>query len=248
MTNMKVFSVLVVEDERLIAKNIKKNVERCGDIFKVVGIAYNGTEAITMISEEIPDIIITDICMPEMDGMGLVKYLSQQHPQVRKIILSGHAEFDYAKEAIQYNVNDYLLKPINTNELKKALFKISNEYQIEKKVIFDANSIEQREPEVIAHQLREYLLKNYRDQIDFNMIAESMGFSLSHITKAFAKYNGISPNRFLKKHRMKIAKKLLSDPSFNVKQVAELVGIADQFYFSKAFKQEYGVSPSQIKK
>ncbi len=244
---LKHFSVLVVEDEKLIAKNIAKNIPICNEAFQVAAIAYDGREALDYVEKLMPDLVITDICMPDMGGIELINRLSRDYPQIKKIIVSGHDDFAYAKSAIENRTVNYLLKPVNYGELKETLDKLEKDYALEKEDIFELIGKKEYDVEHVAELLKDYLLKHYMDQIDFTAIASKLGYSLSYLTKLFAKYIGTSPGRFLKTHRIMLAKQLLKDPSYSVKDVAELVGIPDQFYFSKTFKQVCGVTPSQYK-
>ncbi|MBC5648460.1 response regulator transcription factor [Christensenella tenuis] len=245
--NSKQFKVVVVEDERLIAKNIKRNIERANEAFTVVAIAHDGEEALRYIEALLPDVVVTDIRMPGIDGIELIGILSEQYPSVRKVIISGHDDFPYVKSAIQNGAANYLLKPVNHEELKETLGKIEREYDMEKGEAFSKYRPDKKDPEDIAGLVKDYIFKNYEKPIDLSTIADELGFSPSYLTKLFTKYVGVSPNRFLKQHRMTIARQLLSDPSYPIKTVAEMVGIPDPFYFSKSFKQIWEMTPSQFR-
>jgi two-component system response regulator YesN len=116
--------VIIADDEPKVAKLIKAliNWEELGIEF--AGIAKNGYEAIDLIRSQDPDIVITDIRMPGMSGMELIKSAKDIKAELEFIIISGHRHFDYAHSAMQYGVNDYLLKPINQEELIAALMKM----------------------------------------------------------------------------------------------------------------------------
>jgi len=245
--NSKQFKVVVVEDERLIAKNIKRNIERASEAFTVVAIAHDGEEALRYIEALLPDVVVTDIRMPGIDGIELIGILSEKYPFIKKIIVSGHDDFPYVQSAIQNGAANYLLKPVNHEELKDTLDRIEREYAVEKGEALSQYLPDKKAPEDIAGLVKEYIFKNYRQPIDLSTIADELGFSPSYLTKVFTKYTGVSPNRFLKQHRMTIARQLLSDPSYPIKTVAEIVGIPDQFYFSKSFKQIWDMTPSQFR-
>ena len=105
-------SVFLVEDEFIVREGIKNmNWEAYGLSF--VGEASDGELAFPLIKKKHPDIVITDICMPFMDGLELSRLVKKELPQTKILILSGHEEFEYAKDAIQIGVEEYLLKPIN---------------------------------------------------------------------------------------------------------------------------------------
>ena len=107
---MKVF---LVEDEYIVREGIKNNIDWEKNGYDFCGEASDGELAFPMISEKRPDIVITDIRMPFMDGIELSRMIKEEYPEIKIIILSGHEEFEYAKAAIQIGVEEYLLKPIN---------------------------------------------------------------------------------------------------------------------------------------
>ncbi|OMF28163.1 MULTISPECIES: response regulator [unclassified Paenibacillus] len=114
--------VLVAEDEPWIRAAIVEMVESMGHDIKVVGDVTNGEEAWHIIQQIWPTVLITDIMMPEMDGLELVRMISEHKIPMAIIILSGYENFQYAQKAISYGVNRYLLKPVNREDLKNALF------------------------------------------------------------------------------------------------------------------------------
>ena len=116
--------VLVAEDEPWIRAAIVEMIEGFGHDIKVVGDATNGIEAWHMIQQLWPTVLITDIMMPEMDGLELVRNISENKIPIGVIIISGYENFQYAQRAISYGVNKYLLKPVNREELQDALFEV----------------------------------------------------------------------------------------------------------------------------
>ncbi|CBK74460.1 Response regulator containing CheY-like receiver domain and AraC-type DNA-binding domain [Butyrivibrio fibrisolvens 16/4] len=111
------YNVMLVDDEEEVRLAIEKKInwEELG--FKVVGTAENGYEALDMALERRPDVVMTDINMPFMNGLEFSKQLKAELPATKFIILSGYDEFEYAKEAIELAVVEYVLKPVNSDEL-----------------------------------------------------------------------------------------------------------------------------------
>lgn len=118
------YTIILVEDEYDIRKAIIRIIDwnRLG--FDIVGDAENGQQALELVDQLRPDVIITDIKMPFMDGLELVKQLRENYPIVKTVFLTGLSDFEYAKSAIQYNVMDYILKPVTAKKLEEALNKI----------------------------------------------------------------------------------------------------------------------------
>ena len=118
----------LVEDEVVIREMIKKMIpwEQYG--FELAGEASDGEMALPLILKSKPDLLITDIKMPFMDGLTLCKLVKKELPDIKIVILSGYDDFNYAKQAINIGVEDYLLKPITKNAFIERLEEIHNRY------------------------------------------------------------------------------------------------------------------------
>lgn len=118
---LEMYKVLLVDDEILIREAVSAKIrwEELG--FELAGLCEDGRQAIAYIENNPVDVVLTDICMPYIDGMGLSKYVYENCPQTEIIILSGYGEFEYAKQAIAYHVSEYILKPVTAKELSKVL-------------------------------------------------------------------------------------------------------------------------------
>ncbi len=113
--------VMIIEDEPPIGRGLKSMIESTHDSFEVVAMAYNGQEALDLLKKIQPDMIITDIRMPIMDGIELAREVRKRFPDIQIILLSGYQEFDYAREAMQLGIMHYLLKPLSKMQLKTML-------------------------------------------------------------------------------------------------------------------------------
>ena len=116
---MNQYTVLLVDDEEEVFQVIMKKLDWESMGFSIAGYARNGVEALEMAEELQPDVVMTDIKMPYMDGLTLCKKLKELYQKVKVIIFSGFDEFEYAKEAIKIEAEEYILKPINSNELRE---------------------------------------------------------------------------------------------------------------------------------
>ncbi|NLX65136.1 MAG: response regulator [Clostridiaceae bacterium] len=125
--DIKKWKVLIVEDEFRIGLMIKKLIKWDEIGLEFVGLAENGEIALNIIEKEKPDIVVTDIRMPKIGGLELISLAKQKNDNIRFVIITGYKEFEYAHKALRYGVNDYLLKPINEEELNKVLRKIQTE-------------------------------------------------------------------------------------------------------------------------
>ncbi len=115
------YKVLLVDDERIIVEGISRTVNWQAHGTELIGTARNGLEALAFIDTHMPDIVISDIKMPGMNGLQLVEKVHESYPHISFIMLSGFSEFDYARTAMQFGVKHYLLKPCNENTITDAL-------------------------------------------------------------------------------------------------------------------------------
>lgn len=121
---MSLYSVLLVDDEEEVFQVIMKKLDWEGMGFRIAGYARNGVEALEMAEDLQIDVVMTDIKMPYMDGLTFCKKLKELYQKIKIIIFSGFDEFDYAREAIKVEAEEYILKPINANELREVFERI----------------------------------------------------------------------------------------------------------------------------
>lgn len=119
------YKVLLVEDETVIRQGLRELIVQAAPQFEVTGEASSGVEALDFLRCEVPDVLITDIRMREMDGLTLVSKARDMYPELLMIIISGYGEFEYARRAMEYGVLNYLLKPIERHELALCIQKFS---------------------------------------------------------------------------------------------------------------------------
>ena len=127
------YRVLLVDDEILVRTAMRENIEwrRLG--YELAGDCANGKEAMEFVKNQPVDVVLTDICMPYVDGIELSRFLYENYPEIVIVIFSGFGEFDYAKKAIQYRVSEYLLKPVTAMELSELLTRIRRKLEQEKR-------------------------------------------------------------------------------------------------------------------
>jgi two-component system response regulator YesN len=121
------YKVIIVEDEALIREGIINSINKSDCGFEVVGEAEDGEQALQLIKEKMPEVLITDISMPKMNGLELVECVREINPEVKVIIISGHDDFKYAQKALSIGVQDYLLKPVLPEKINDILSKIKED-------------------------------------------------------------------------------------------------------------------------
>ncbi|SFE78074.1 two-component system, response regulator YesN [Paenibacillus catalpae] len=125
-------SIMIIDDEDLIRRGLEKIISKLNEEYVVVGSFSNGFEASQELDRLAPDVVITDIKMPYMDGLQFIEELRRRLPDTRCLILSGYNDFDYARTAMQYGVKDYLIKPVDKEELVANLAQIHEEIKAAK--------------------------------------------------------------------------------------------------------------------
>ena len=135
------YKVFLAEDEIVVREGIRNNIPWDQTPYSLAGEAPDGEIALSMIQEIIPDILITDIRMPFMDGLALSRIVKKNLPWIKIIILSGHDEFEYAREAISIGVEEYLLKPFSSQDILKTLDKIAGRINEEKEKMFSIENL-----------------------------------------------------------------------------------------------------------
>lgn len=245
-----VYRTIIAEDEELLLHNLVQKVENSGLNFKVVGTAQTGAQALQLLKDMSPDLLITDIKMPVMDGMELLEKISHRFPTLRTIIVSGFSDFEYAQKAIRFHVDNYLLKPIDREELYQALFKIKTQLELEQQEysnIFNL-SVSSNSTKQIAEILHEYINHNFTEEINLNSIAHNINYSSSYLTKIFNQAYGTTPTKYIISLRIHKAQQLLlHNPEFSIGQIGNIVGYPEQGYFSRIFKKQTGVSPFEYR-
>lgn len=251
--------VVIVEDEEFIRKGMVLATPWSKFNCEVIGEAKNGVEGLELIKKIKPDIVITDVKMPIMDGIIMIKEL-KNYVDSEYIIISGYDDFKYAQQAIKLGVKDYLLKPIDDNEFYNTLNKVIDIVKQKKEKMRISNSkakvelfneytyekgYDSREKYII--KAVEYIKNNYNQEIVIKEVAESLFISESYLSRLFKKYTGYTFVEYLTNYRVKKAIELLKDHTIKVYEVAEKVGYNDSKYFSVIFKKYMGVTPIEFK-
>lgn len=247
------YKVVIVDDEPIIVEGLSKGIEWDKWNCKVVGTAANGEEGIALIRELLPDLLITDISMPKIDGLSMIAALRSEFPQMQISILTGFREFDYAKRAIELGVTRFLLKPSKFNELEEAVSAMveklpklpeveetveSQDAEIE--VMTTANSF-------IVNKALEYMREHYSEKLRLQDVADVVFVSQWHLSKLLNKTTGQNFSEIFNTIRIDKAVELLHDPELRISDIAEMVGFVDLAHFSRVFKHIKGVSANEYR-
>ncbi|WP_028975274.1 response regulator [Spirochaeta cellobiosiphila] len=180
------YKILLVDDEIVIREGIRNNIDWQSTDFTLVGEASDGETALPLLEDLKPDILLTDIRMPFLDGLSLARMVKSNHPSIKIIILSGHDEFQYAKEAIAIGVEDYLLKPFSSTELLQTLNQVAQQIQTEIEQQNDIKSLRQQIIQTTIIRREEWLNDLVAGLIPFtNAVEQSKEMGIDLIAKKY---------------------------------------------------------------
>lgn len=239
------YSIMIVEDEYLVRQGIASlvNYEQFG--MQVIAQAENGIEAWQKFQENPADILLTDINMPQMNGLELAKLVRDQAPKCHIVFLTGYDDFDYAWTAIKLGADDYLLKPFSKDDVEEMLAKVQTKLDKERKKAQIQNLVDQGQRSELEEAIHARLADS---ELSLKNLALQLGFSPSYLSVLIKKELGLPFQDYLIQERMKKAKLLLLTTDLKIYEIAEQVGFEDMNYFSQRFKQVVGLTPRQFKK
>lgn len=245
------YKVLIVDDEIKIAQWLAKAVPWAAYGFEVAEVCNSGIHAVNFIENNSIDLVITDIRMPGLNGLDLIKKLHSIDSTIHTIILSGYNQFEYAQQALKYGVRGFLLKPLEIDELIELLDMIRNVLhpvsEQEKTVISSGLGEFSTDSDTKIQEIFQYIEKNYNKDICLKTIAEVFQFHPAYLGKVFKEASGCSFNSYLNKKRIEKLKKLLVQSSLPINQLLESVGYHNFEYFYTIFKKYEGLSFSEYR-
>ncbi|MBQ6384995.1 MAG: response regulator [Lachnospiraceae bacterium] len=237
-------TVYIADDEVWITLGLKKLLEKSGYEVWVVGTANNGLTAKEEIGTFRPDVVFTDIRMPGLTGLELLREIPQVSPDTKVVMISGYAEFSYAQEAVQHHAYDYLLKPIKAEELDRVLKNLQADKGDE-----DAPEEENVPvPDRMIDQVIGEIRNHYTEDIQLTTLASKYAVSTGRLSTMIKEQLQMNFSDYVAQLRIQRAKELLRDDSMSIQEIAEIVGYNDYFYFTKVFKKVQGISPSKYRK
>ena len=228
--------VLVVEDEELIRKGIVLAVDWASLDCVVVGEASNGEETLAAVERLSPSLIITDLKMPRMDGIEMLRRLREQGNRVYVIILTAYDSFTYAQSALRLGAVDFLLKPFHDGDLEQAVLNLQKRMQAEDSAQSPpVLGLKKGDKSKYVLEAMDYIGSHYND----------LGISEGHLSHTFKKETDYTLLNYLTRYRIYKSMELLRDCRTKIYEAAEQVGYKDITYFSATFKRVVGVSPSE---
>lgn len=262
------YQVMIADDEVIERMVLHKTLQKhLGDICEIHQ-AENGREALEIYTEKKIQIAILDIEMPGINGIQAAEKIRETDPYCSIIFLTAFDEFHYAKKAITVRALDYLLKPYQEEELLTVIeeaIRLTDKRRDEQEAqmladarkAVDMPSAAGEDGDVgesgygriskVSEMIRNYIQEHYMNDISMQDMARMMNYSEAYFCKLFKQCFSCNFTAYLTQFRMEEAKKLLAEPTVNVKNIGEAVGYSDSNYFAKVFKRYTGTSPTEYR-
>lgn len=247
------YRVLIVDDEIPVCVGLKKmiNWEEFG--FQVDAMASNGQEALSLHFANPFDLIITDLKMPVMDGLTLIKNVHDGPHPCEIMIISAFGEFELAQKAMQYGVKYYLVKPLDETIMEGFLSQITEKYELHEQPLTGTpnKDLIQRQYCISANgpitEVKRYINTHFGEQLSLNFLAYKYSFSPAYLGRLFKKEVGVSFNDYLRNTRIFASCDMMEDSSLSINEISKKCGYSDPYYFSKQFRQVMDVAPTDYR-
>ena len=249
--------LMIVDDEPKIRKGLLKLLG-AREGWQVSGVFEDAHSALTALYDQEADVIVTDIKMPEVLGLELIRQIRERNQEIRIVILSGHSNFAYAQKAIELGVTRYLLKPTNPRELIAVLEGIEKELepareegeqegQIQGDTAADNLADGDSVGNLLVQKAIRYVEVHYGGRITLKDMSEELHLSPNYLCELFKRHTGKNLMEYVTEYRMIKARTYLNHVEYKVSDVAEMVGYKEAKYFSSAFKKTYGITPLEYR-
>lgn len=248
------YRVILVDDERMILEGLRRVVPWSELGCEVVGTARNGLEGLELIRQARPDMLFTDIRMPNMDGLRMIAALRSEFPRLQIAVLTAFRDFEYAQTALNLGVCRYLLKPSRMDELNEAIRTMTARLDAgsghaagEPKPEAQAEEAANPAGNYIVRQAMDYMRAHCTEHLSLNDVADHVYVSSWHLSKLINRHVGQSFFDILGRMRMDRAKGLLKHTTLRVHEIADRCGYSDLGHFSKSFKKITGMTPGEYR-
>lgn len=239
--------IIVVEDEQRSREGLCRLLQSLQGKHELIACASNGQVALDQILQMKPDVVFTDIKMPVMDGMSLIAAVRAHGMNTEFIVISGFADFEFARRSISLGVTEYLLKPVTQEEVENALAKVQNRLGGIVSGRSSRGGLREKYPGAHPAVLRalDIIENGYAGKISQRDLADELEISAEYFSYLFSKEIGMTFSEFLRRFRIDKAKELYASRSCPRQEVPYAVGYSDAKYFAQVFRAVTGESPAE---
>lgn len=243
--------LLIVEDHEEIRSFLRECLQ---DHYQLLE-AENGKEGIELALEKIPDLIISDIMMPETDGITLLNRLKHEEStaHIPIMLLTAKAGEEHELEGLKTGADDYITKPFNPEILfakVKNQFRLIDQFQkkYSQEIVLKPVNIPVDTKEESFLKKLQHILDEEIDNSDFNIekFCKITGMSRMQLHRKMKALTGISPHAYIRKARLNLAAELLRNNDLNIAEIGYMVGFNDPSFFAKSFKEQFGITPKEF--
>lgn len=241
---------LILVDDEIEIRNGLKNYFPWHDIgFEVVGTFGNAQQALNYIAQNDVDVVLTDIKMPVMDGIELIRRIKELNADIECILLSGYKEFEYAKSAMELGVKNYIVKPTKYQQLCEVFTKLHME--LDRKTLSGQNKPEESDDSKDANaklieKVKSFVNQNYKE-LTLEKTAEHVRLNPYYLSSFFHQHTGEKFYDFVLRIKMKKASELLRKTNKKIYEISEMVGYTNANSFSRTFKNYYNLNPKEYR-
>ncbi|WP_164817304.1 response regulator transcription factor [Paenibacillus lautus] len=256
--------LLIVDDGQYVVEYLKHLLNWAKFGVDHIETTTNPSEARMLLDSDLFDIMITDIRMPEISGIDLLEHIHKQGLKTKVIFLSGYSQFDYAQKAIRLGALDYLLKPVDSNDMDKAMSQaVKNIGTSRAKPRDDATGNERNimtrpadrsdgqascSGADIVHAVRNYIGGHIGDGLSLEELGSVVHLHPVYLSKLYKQETGENLSSYILRTRLEKSAHLLEVSNLHVMDIARMVGYRKPQYFIKLFKELYGITPYQYRR
>lgn len=242
------YRVMLIDDEPLIVEGLSKVVDWGSCNCEVVATAQDAKEGEAKIREHRPHILLTDINMPHINGLQMLRGLRSEFAPMQVTIISGHSDFALAQEAMRLGACRYLLKPTKMDEIYEAIKAMTEQLaQLPEEEVEVPEESGSEANNFVVRQALQFLKDNYKEKVTLGQVAEHCYVSQWHLSKLLNRQVKKNFYDILNQIRIEKAKELLCDGSLRISDVSDLVGYGEAAHFSRVFKKEVGMSANEYR-
>lgn len=241
------YKLLLADDEQAILSGLANYFPWSQIGFTVVGTVENGRQALEFLKENEVDVVLSDISMPVLDGVGLVQALREAGNKIPVVFLSAYRDFEYAQQAVRYGVTDYILKPTKYEEIMSVFTRMRQMLDESRKESLSEEKAEAEEEVVsVLSCVRRYVEENYLDA-SLEEAAGLVNMNPQYLSRLFKRKSGMNFSDYVMKVKMEEAQRLLKDCRLRVVEISERVGYTNAKNFTRAFHLFCGMSPREYR-
>ncbi len=238
------YKLIIVDDDSFILEQFASAFDWEAMGFTVVSTFSSSSECLAYLGHKEADALLTDIRMPVLSGLELAKICSEKYPHMGIIITSAYTNFEYAHQAIKYNVIDYVLKPIHDDDFTQAMARLKA--YLDKSAVSSNAKGEAANPTI--REIQRFVDTHYHENITTQDVANHIMINPDYFSLYFKKHTGENFTQYLRRYRLEKACDLLKNTDLKISVIAEQISYKSLTHFYELFFKQYGMTPAEYRK